>query len=279
MSNPLPVQRKPNETWSWQQLEGIVDSAILAAPRLDWAQVDGRCIRYLVQSVAGSPWADQLALLSAILTGYAGLDAKTVLGHLQSLHPRWRALFPAYGLQAFREWQPTEHMPRYLSDSQFADTLNTRQEFLRHYASAATHTQAYVRALPAPEREELWRWVLPALPLEMHRQLSRRTELSEEAKRRRKEETDAMTPQFARIRGEAHLRWNALNRLRLKFQEAISLVESGQEALPLAMSYEEQQGLQRLHFVLWDRPGFVLAHSPANGAQGFGPIGGLLRGS
>lgn len=247
--------------WSWQRLQGLVAAEVLAAPRVDWERVDGRCIRYLVQHVAGCPWLDHLAVLTAVLTSYAGLDPQTILDQLQSLHPRWRVLFPAYGLQAFSEWWPSEHIPRYLNDLRFADTLYTRQAFLRCYFSAAAHTQAYIRALPDPEGGTYRRWALPPLPLELHRQLSRRTELTEAAKRRRKEETDAMTPQFARTRGEAHLRWNELNRLRLKFQEAVSLVESGQEALPLAVSYEEQQGLQHLHFVLWDRPSFVLAHA------------------
>lgn len=252
---------KRQEAWCWQRLQGLVSAKVLAAPRVDWERVDGRCIRYLAQSVAGSPWLDHLAFLTVVLTSYAALDATTVLKHLQNLHPRWRELFRAYGLVRVSEWWPAEHIPRYLRDSQFEDTLHTRQEFLRRYVSAAAHIQAYIRALPAPDGDAYRRWALPPLPLELHRQLSRRTELSEAAKRRRKAETDAMTPQFARIRGEAHLRWNALHRLRLKFQEAVRLVEIGREALPLAISYEEWGGLQRLHFVLWDRSSFALAHA------------------
>ncbi|HEY6407521.1 MAG TPA: hypothetical protein VIY29_08645, partial [Ktedonobacteraceae bacterium] len=75
-----------------------------------------------------------------------------------------------------------------------------------------------------------------------------------------KRESDAITPHLPRIRGEAHLRWNEVNRLRSKFGEALSLVQSGQEIVPLAFSYEEPRYGQRFHFVVWDRPRFVLAH-------------------
>lgn len=265
-STPAPSHKR-QEAWSWQRLQGLVSPEVLAAPRVDWEQVDRRCIRYLVQSVAGFPWLDQLAFLTAVLTSYAGLDARTILEYLLNLHPRWRVLFPAYGIARFCEWWPAEHLPRYLRDPQFEDTTNTRQNFLSRYMIAATHSQAYIRALPGPESETYRRWALPPLPHGLQRQLSRRTEMIEVAKRRRKAETDAVTPQFARIRGEAHLRWNALDRLRLKFQEAVSLVESDQESLPLAISYEDFDGLQRMHFVLWDRPSFILAHAAQYGAD------------
>lgn len=261
MSNVSSTRSSRRQAWSWEQLQGLVGPEILTAPRLDWARVDERCIRYLVQNVAGSPWMDHLALLSAVFTSYAGLDAATVLSHLRSLHARWRSIFAAYSLETVGQWRPAEHIPRYLGDSVFEDTLYTRQRFLETYGSAVAHLQAYIRSLPCPESDAYWRYELPPVPLELQRQFSRHTELREAAKRRRKEETDALTPQFARIRGEAHLRWNALHRLRLKFQEAVTLVESGREALPLAISYEEWDGLQRLHFVLWDRPSFVLAHA------------------
>lgn len=261
MNNPSSAQGRRRQTWSWEQLQGLVRPEILIAPRLDWARVDERCIRYLVKSVAGSPWMDHLALLSAVLTSYVGLDVATVRSHLHILNPRWRSIFAAYSLENMYGWRPTEYIPRYLGDPVFEDTLYTRQRFLKMYISAAAHMQAYIRSIPYPESDAYWRYELQPLPLGLQRQLSRHSELSEAAKRRRKEETDAVTPQFARIRGEAHLRWNELHRLRLKFQEAVTLVESGREALPLAISYEEPERLQRLHFVLWDRPSFVLAHA------------------
>jgi len=51
-----------------------------------------------------------------------------------------------------------------------------------------------------------------------------------------------------------------LKRLRSIFQEALSLIQAGQEKVPLAFSYEEPRYRQRFHIVVWDRPRFVLAH-------------------
>jgi hypothetical protein len=261
MSNAsLPLHHADTAS-GWQALEGLVHPAILSGPQLDWSCVETRIIGYLKSSVSQSPWLNQLAFLAVVLTTYAGLDVQTIVRQISRLHARWRKLFAAYGLTAFADWKPTEHIPRYLGDAELSDTPQTRQSFLRVYCSSAQHTQAYLRSLPSGEQEVYQQWALPILPPEMYRHLSRAGELLEAQQMRRKAETDAVTPHFARIRGEAHLRWNELQRLRTKFTEAVALVESGQETLPVAFSYEEARDHRRLHFKLWDRSSFVLSHA------------------
>jgi len=176
------------------------------------------------------------------------------------LHGRWRTLFPAYGLATFEDWNPEEHIPRYLIDQTIADTLNMRQEFLRSYTTVAEYSQAYLKALPQAEQEIYRKWTLPAFPPRLARKLSRRPEILEAQKQRRKLETDAVTPHLSKIRGEAHVRWNEMKRLRSKYLEALGLIQSGQETVPLTFSYEEPRYGQRFHFIIWDRPRFVLAH-------------------
>jgi hypothetical protein len=149
---------------------------------------------------------------------------------------------------------------RYLNDPKFSDTLYTRQEFLCVYTLAAEHSQAYLRALPKAEQTIYQGWTLPLFPKQLTKKLSRRAEIIAAQKDRRKRETDAVTPHLSKIRGEAHLRWNELKRLRSIFQEALSLIQAGQEKVPLAFSYEEPRYRQRFHIVVWDRPRFVLAH-------------------
>jgi len=249
------------ENWTWQHLQGLVTQEILDAPQLDWGQVESRNIRYLVRTITQVPWVTPCAFLAVVLTTYAGLDAQTVLHYLKVLNARWRHLFPAYGLTAFSEWQPLEHIPRYMNDATGRDTFHTRQEFLHIYATVAEHTQAYLRSLLPAEQVLCRSWALPPLPMEIQRRFSRRAEVIEGQHQRRKIETDAVTPHFAQIRSEAHLRWNELHRLYLQYQEALTLVQSGMEALPLAFSYEEPRRNQRLHCVLWDRASFVLAHA------------------
>ncbi len=138
-------QPRPKRAYQWQDLQGLVSPAILSAPRLDWKQMDRRYVQYLIRTVHGDKvlWFEHLVLLAAVLESYIGLDPSTVAHRLQYLHCRWRVLFPAYGLDSWASWCPEEHLPRYLNDMQFSDTLHTRDEFLRAYTVAAEHSHAY----------------------------------------------------------------------------------------------------------------------------------------
>jgi hypothetical protein len=264
MTDNTPPMRepRPKKRYQWQDLQGLVSPAILSAPRLDWERMDRRYFQYLIRTVHGdqAPWFEHLVLLTAILEMYIGLDPSSIAGRLHSLHGRWRALFPAYGLTTFAQWNPEEHLPRYLQDTHFCDSLTMRDDFFRNYTVAAEHSQAYWRALPQAEQAIYRQWMLPLVPKYITKHYSRRAEILEIQKARRKREADAITPHLSKIRGEAHLRWNKLKRLHTTFQETLALVQSGQETVPLAFSYEEPGSGQRLHFVLWDRPRFVLAH-------------------
>src|SRR6266700_7054448 len=255
-------QNSSKRVYQWQDLQNLVPSAILTAPRLDWSAVDRRHIQYLIHTVNGDGvvWFEHLVLLTAVLATYIGLDPATVHLHMPYLHGRWRQLFPAYGLTTFADWQPEEHIPRYFNDQSFTDSLNTRQEFLQSYTTDGEYSQAYLKALPKTEQEIYRQWTLPSFPQREARKLSRRPEILEAQRQRRKLETDALTPHLAKIRGEAHLRWNEVRRLRSKFLEALTLIQSGQKTVPLAFSYEEPRYGQRFHFIVWDRPHFVLAH-------------------
>ena len=258
-----PFNRSPRSkrVYQWQDLQGLVSPAILSAPRLNWSQMDRRYFQYLIRTVHGDQtvWFEHLVLLSAVMQTYIGLDPSTVHGRLALLHGRWRSLFPAYGLTTFADWHPEEHLPRYLNDQQFSDTLHTRDQFLRAYTVAAEHSHAYWRALPKAEQAIYHQWILPLVPKHLAKQCSRRPEVLAAQKDRRKRETDAVTPHLAKIRGEAHLRWNELKRLRCAFAEALARILSGQETVPLSFSYEEPR-YGRLHLRIWDRPRFVLAN-------------------
>ncbi len=252
----------PEETqFPEQELQGLVDAAVLHAPHLDWHAVDPRVIRHLKINVKGMPWMDHLALIVLILASHTRVDKSTVRNRVGIFHARWRSLFPAYALVTFADWVPSEHFPRYLSDTKLDDSLRTRQEFLRVYAATAHHVQVYLRSLPTELRSQYQQWALPSLQPGLRQQLYRGDEVVEEQRVRRKIESDALAPHFARIRGEAHLRWNQLQRLRRKFREVVALVEAGQAALPVSFSYEEEGLDQQLHFLLWDRYTFVQRHA------------------
>ena len=244
-----------------EDLQRAVDPDILTAPGLEWRLVAPKCIRFLTKTVAGSPWTSQLALAVLVMTAYARLNRGTIQIRMYAMHARWRVLFPAYKLATFQEWNPVEHLPRYLEDTELADSFATRQYFLSRYFAVSNCIHAYLRSLLPPEREHYQQWALPQLPGELYRQLSQASEVREEEIQRRKVEADAVVPHLARIRGGAHLRWNQLKRLQSKFSEAVGLVEAGKAPLPLRFSYEESNVKQRLHFILWDRPSFVISHA------------------
>src|SRR5215469_3131660 len=261
MRAKTPSERDLENADAWQNLQRVLDPAIVSAPGLVWGEIDPQFMRFLSKSVAGTPWLNHLALAVLVMTVRTRLDRSTIGGSMYALHARWRVLFPTYDLTAFEDWEPLEHIPRYLNDTEIKDSINTRQEFLRRYSATAHHTHAYLRSLPQRERAQYQQWVLPLFPTSLQRQLSCESEMFEAQTQRRKKETDAIAPHFTRIRGEAHLRWNQLKRLRAQFNEALSLVISGREELPLKFSYEESSKKQRLHFILWDRPSFTLAHN------------------
>ena len=242
-----------------QAFHNILHPAILAPPGLDWHNVHPRLLRFLCKMVAGTPWVNHLAL-AVIVMAHAKLNQGTIRANLYALHARWRVLFPYYHLVSFDDWNPVEHIPHYLNNRESPDSFETRQDFLRHYSSSSRHIDAYLRSLPPLEHEQYKQWAFPLLPPDLTHQLSRQGERTEAQQQRRKIEVDALVPHFAKMRGEAHLRWNALQRLQTKFREATLLIETGQEKLPLKFSYEEPYLDQRLHFILWDRLSFVLAH-------------------
>jgi hypothetical protein len=245
---------------AWMRFQEAVQPHVLAAPRISWDQVDRKVMNYINASVAGTPWANHLAFLLAVLTCYAQLDLKTVKNTLSSLHCRFETIFRAYGLTSFTEWNPETHVPRYMHDPELKDSLYARNMFLRYYTSATGHLLRYLHSLPSDERPLYQHWALPPLPPGMSEQLQQAKEVLEVQAMRRKAESDAVTPHFARIRGEAHVRWNELHRLRQKFREVVALVQSGNAEPPVSFSYEEPRRGLRLHFTLWDRSSFVIAH-------------------
>jgi len=246
---------------AWHDLRGVVDERILQAPGLDWDLVDRRAIGYLKGHVAGTPWVNPLALMVGVLLLAARLNVATVLGRLYGMHARWLELFARYQLRTFAEWDPCDHLPRYLHDQQCGDSVKTKQDFLLWYRSSADHVHDYIRALPEDLQEVYRHWEFPLLPRGLDRQLDRMAEVIEDQRHRRKVETDAVTPHFARLRGEAQMRWNQLFRLRVKVREVMTLVSAGQQSCPVAFSYEETHPSQRVHLRLWDRRSFVLAHA------------------
>ena len=90
--------------------------------------------------------------------------------------------------------------------------------------------------------------------------MSQEREITQQQQAHRKAETEAVIPQFATLRAEAHFRFNRLARLRQAYQQAVSQVLPDCSNLPIEFSYEEgEPPAERLIFKLWDRRSFLLA--------------------
>jgi hypothetical protein len=151
--------------------------------------------QYLLRNVVGTPWINHLALIAAVLSAH-NRDLQTVRMTVMVLHARFSALFPALGLSRVDEWRNEIHLPLYLEAKVIADdTLYMRHQFFRRYSSGSRHVQGWLEVLPDAERQQ-----------QAHR----------------KAETEAVIPQFATLRAEAHFRFNRLARLRHAYQQEFS---------------------------------------------------------
>jgi hypothetical protein len=252
---------------AWMYLREVLPPELLHAPLLNWDDVDTVFVLYLYRQVRGTPWFIPLAFALAIQRSYGRQHVNTIFRRLNSIHTRWRTIFQHYNLSCFEEWNPSEHLPRYLNDLELPDTLTMRQMFLSSYTAVTNYLAIYLRAVPETSRKIYQHWILPPLPAGLRRALSGWGVLIAEQHRRRKETTDALAPHFARIRGEAHLRWNQLKRLQDKYREAVARIQSGQEVLPFTFSYEEPRLKQRLTFRLWDRYSFATTYRDQYGRR------------
>ncbi len=244
----------------WQQFQDTVDPLVLTAPKINWDQVERRFLNYITVKTAGRPWCNYLALFLGVATCYAKLDRQSIKSRLHSMHCRFDTIFAAYQLTDFSEWDPVEHLTRYMNDPAGPDSLETRCEFMRSYTAVVRTLAVYLQAIPNEMRLPYQQWALPALPAGVRAQIAHDQDVRDLQAQRRKADSDAVSPFFAQMRGEAHLRWNALARLRRHYQEVVAQVEAGKATLPVSFSYEEPRYKQRLHFLLWDRPSFILGH-------------------
>lgn len=251
----------------WLRLADKLAPELLDAPKMNWHEVNTRILFYLDNTVSPYPWGNHLALAGLVLTARRR-DVQTVEKILGVIHPRLRALFAALGLTSMNEWNPNHHIPIYLKGEVLPDhSQKQRHDFWARYNSASQHVTRWLKTLPEAEQATYRTWTLPEVSMAQVWGLTKASQVRREQQDLRKAETDAIVPQFASIREQAHLRYNRMLHLRQAVSKAMQMVKEG-AALPLAISYEEggnlQEGLplqERLHFQIWDRRTFVQAHA------------------
>jgi hypothetical protein len=259
----------------WQRLAGKIAPEIVDAPQISGHSVNAgtdvheRVVSYLERNVVGTPWADPLALVAVVMTARRR-DVSTVRSVLQVLHPRFSLLFPALGLTTMADWR-ADHLLAYLRGEVLPDDRQlVRTGFWKRYSTATRLLTRWLATLPDSERDRYCRFVLPVARPDQVEGLIKIAEVQREQHQTRKAETDALVPQFAAIRAEAHLRHHRLRRVRQAVHRALRDLAGPQPPpSPLAFAYDEgaDPALERLHFRLWDRRSFVRAHADRYGPE------------
>ena len=249
---------------SWQRLKGKIAPEVLIAPKTggdsqgNWKKVHTRVVTYLENSVIGNPWENHLALIAAVLTAQQ-IEVSTVLNTLTILNCRWKALFPALGLQTLNDWKSEIHIPAYLKGELLPqDTQSSRTKFWIRYNTATKRVWRWFNSLADTEQGKYQEFVLPITHPHFVDGLVKCKEVETRQKLIRKNETDAIVFRFAELRAEAHFRYHKIVRLRQAWREANARLSQGRYSFPFSFSYQE--GVEQLHFRVWDRRSFVLAH-------------------
>jgi hypothetical protein len=250
---------------SWQDLDGRIAQEVFQAPKTggdpsgNWMQVHERVVKYFLRSIVGTPWADHLALIAAVLTARRR-DVNTVEHILRILQPHFALLFPALKLTSMSEWKPDLHFPLYMSGDLIPEhTPTNRHSLLKIYTGTTKQLNHWLMALPEAEQHIYQRFILTPLSPHVVDELNHRKELEQQQREHRKTETEAVVPYFADLRAEAHYRFNRLARLRHAYRQAVAQVRPDHSNLPLEFSYEDGVSSgERIHCKLWDRRTFVL---------------------
>ncbi len=252
--------------YTWKDLEGKVSPEVLCAPRTggdptgEWTKVHARIIRYLVRHVVGKPWADYLTLVAAVFTAQRR-DVMTVETALKTLHPRFTLLFPLLKLNTVSQWSIDQHLMPYMRGNILPqDSLTTRVSFCKRYMSTTKLVTGWLDLLPAAQQKIYQPFLFPPVnPFLVEALYKLEQEVTQQQQEHRKEETEAVVPQFTALRAEAHFRYNRIHRLWQAYHQAVAQVLPDHSNLPLEFSYEEgEPPVERIHCRLWDRRSFVL---------------------
>lgn len=259
-------RKKDTREYAWKDLERHIAPAVLCAPRTGsdptstWPQVHPRVIGYVVRQVLGKPWADHLVLIAAVCAAQRR-DVGTIELVVSKLHARFSSLFPLFELTSVRQWSIDQHLVPYVRGAASSqDPLATRVDFFKRYMSATNLVASWLDFLPVAQQDQYRSFLLPTINPFLAEEFTKLVKEAErQQKEQRKQETEAVVPQFTLLRAEAHFRFNRMTRLWQAYQQALVGVLPDHSNLPLEFSYEEgDPPVERIVCRLWDRRSFVL---------------------
>ncbi|ASJ54163.1 hypothetical protein BP422_11765 [Brevibacillus formosus] len=229
----------------YQKLNGKIDSEILnlmdSAGNNMWDVVHPSIIDYLYRNCLDLPWTNHVALIAVVKTSYRNYVPTSIKHVIKGLNARFRMLFPVLGLKSMDDWN-TDHVYEYITKRVLPEHTDTqRYYFLTMYDPASDMiNRFYDNKLDEEKKEKLKKYILPRIYEDFFDQLGKK--VISQQKINRKKETDAIVPYYAKLRGEAHFRWNLVSRLRNKYKEVLESMEGQNVRYPVSFHYEENSG-------------------------------------
>ncbi len=260
------MPRKDAYPYTWKDLEGQIASLVLSAPRTggdptgEWRGVHARIIGYLARHVVGKLWADHVTLIAAVHAAQRR-DVATVESIVRTLHVRFLSLFSLLKLSSMSQWNIDQHFTSYMrGEIPSKDPLSTRIQFFKRYMGATNLVSDWLDFLPDDQQEVYQPFLLPPINSFLAEEFAKMEKETERQQQdHRKEETEAIVPQFTALRAEAHFRFNRMTRLKQAYQQALKQVLPDHSNLPLEFSYEEgDPPTERIFARLWDKQSFIL---------------------
>jgi hypothetical protein len=213
-------RKKDTQEYTWKDLEGHIAPAVLCAPRTGsdptstWPQVHPRVIGDVVGQVLANPWADHLVLICAVCAAQRR-DVGTIEQVVSKLHARFSSLFLLFELTSVHQWSLDQHLVPYVRGAASSqDPLATRVDFFQRYMGATNLVASWLDFLPVAQQEPYRAFLLPTINPFLAEEFAKLVkEAHRQQKEQRKQETEAVVPQFTLLRAEAHFRFNRMTRL------------------------------------------------------------------
>ncbi|WP_158318629.1 site-specific integrase [Halalkalibacter akibai] len=199
-------------------------------------------------------------------------DVATIETSLYQLNSLFKNTFESFGLTSLEDFIPDEHLIKYTNGEFATHSIRYRSDCLSQYFATLHSQEHFIRSkFDETTRLNFEKHLLPEPSFRL-KDLRINKKGREESERTRKAETDAVVHMFSEIRGEAHLRFNQVIRLKQAFDDAVSKVQEEGVPLPLDFNYEESDVVGECwYFRLWDKESFDMTHpealTPTNSRQ------------
>jgi hypothetical protein len=236
----------------WALLDPVVAS-VLHDPGLRQL-VPREVAIYLVHSCGPFPWFNHLALASVIYASSRVADPRACL---ERVHRFLRWAIP----QHFPDLASLHLQPALIA--YFGDPPQPRgYHAFKAYSALQLHLERFLNALTAEQRTALAPFLLP--PLLYSSALNRLASRSREKTRQtRKAKAFAVVNHLPELVALARRRYRWLSELDTQLQQVCAAVQRGETPLPTKITLKSLENREDLHFRVWHRTSWSLAHPAA----------------